>query len=556
MYIAPNGICHVLKDVPLDDTYEHTLWFDMDNKRSQYDYFISKKKYTFTGLTYTRYGEGIIIVQKPAEQMYDCNYLMFQNTGYGDKWFYAFITRVEYENNTTSTIYFKLDVMQTWHFDYTPQQCFVEREHSVTDVIGENLVPENLETGDYITTNTRNHLFGSTAGITFYYVLATQIPIIPSYSLEKEYTNEQQQLVANVADMFEDGGLIGGMPLPVKYARLVSVPTLPNNPTINGKTIAEQISIISTAFSMCGITDALIGFFLYAGSAPNVGSDVEESDLPLATRQISKVPRNNKLYTYPYVALEMSDNTSAVELKYELFSGQPTAKLIKAFGPTGKNIYLPSNYGGKEKDFDLMLSVNNSMGLCWINNYYQNWLAQNKDIIKGNVISATGGVISTIGSGVSSIGKAIGDGNATNIAGAVANTVGGLTSAIGGITSLLGQVRKHAIIPDTLGGNVNDLDSMYVSGELGLRSYCKSIRPEFVTIIDDYFTRYGYATHLTKVPNRNSRPHFNFVKTVRATLTGSVPADDMRVICSIYDAGVTFWKNGDEVGDYDVDNRP
>ena len=44
------------------------------------------------------------------------------------------------------------------------------------------------------------------------------------------------------------------------------------------------------------------------------------------------------------------------------------------------------------------------------------------------------------------------------------------------------------------------------------------------------------------------------VKTVGATVTGSVPADDMKKICSIYDNGITFWKNGSEVGQYNLDN--
>ena len=69
---------------------------------------------------------------------------MFQNTSFGIKWFYAFITNVEYINNETSEITIEIDVMQTWHFDYTVNQCFVEREMAATDDIGGNLVPETL----------------------------------------------------------------------------------------------------------------------------------------------------------------------------------------------------------------------------------------------------------------------------------------------------------------------------------------------------------------------------------------------------------------------------
>lgn len=53
-------------------------------------------------------------VEKKAEDLYDCNYLAFQNTSFGSKWFYAFITSVEYVNNITSEITFEIDVLQTY----------------------------------------------------------------------------------------------------------------------------------------------------------------------------------------------------------------------------------------------------------------------------------------------------------------------------------------------------------------------------------------------------------------------------------------------------------
>ena len=73
---------------------------------------------------------------------------------------------------------------------------------------------------------------------------------------------------------------------------------------------------------------------------------------------------------------------------------------------------------------------------------------------------------------------------------------------------------------------------------------------------DNFFTRYGYATKKLKIPNRSSRPHWNYVKTVNCTITGSIPTDAARNICSIYDNGITFWKHGSEVGNYSLDNSP
>ena len=146
MLIQPNTNIIILKDCPLDKSYEHTIYFtSLDN---QVDYFKSLRKHNLTKQSYQRYEKGVLHVQKTAESLYDCNYLMFQNESFGTKWFYAFITSVEYVNNASARITYEIDVMQTWFFDYDLCECFVEREHSATDTLFGNLVKENLDLGD------------------------------------------------------------------------------------------------------------------------------------------------------------------------------------------------------------------------------------------------------------------------------------------------------------------------------------------------------------------------------------------------------------------------
>ncbi len=114
MYIEPKTNIKILKDVPLDTTYEHTLYFN--NKIEQTNYFSSKVKYNLVNYTYQRVNRGVARVGIDTDALYDCNYMMFQNTAYGTKWFYAFITSVEYHNNGCCDISFEIDVMQTWFF--------------------------------------------------------------------------------------------------------------------------------------------------------------------------------------------------------------------------------------------------------------------------------------------------------------------------------------------------------------------------------------------------------------------------------------------------------
>ena len=62
------------------------------------------------------------------------------------------------------------------------------------------------------------------------------------------------------------------------------------------------------------------------------------------------------------------------------------------------------------------------------------------------------------------------------------------------------------------------------------------------------------------VSTEQSRETFNkrFLKFMKAKHS-YLPADELKTICSIYDNGITFWVNPNEVGNYNqlaADNTP
>ena len=116
MYIAPSTNIKLLKGVPLDNTYDHTLYFEDAN--SQANYFASMAKYTFNNNTYQRVNKGTMRIGVCADNIYDCNYMMFQNTNFGTKWFYAFINSIEYINNDVTEIEYEIDDMQGSRLDF------------------------------------------------------------------------------------------------------------------------------------------------------------------------------------------------------------------------------------------------------------------------------------------------------------------------------------------------------------------------------------------------------------------------------------------------------
>ena len=149
MYIAPNSTIELFKNLKLDNSYANTMWF---TSYAWQNTFFSNHRYTqLNDYSYQRKDIGVIRVEGSVANLYDVNYMRFKNTSFEDKWFYAFVTRVEYVNNVTVNMYYTIDVIQTYMFDWTLNQCLIERQHSTTDVAGDNLIPEGLELGDYIT---------------------------------------------------------------------------------------------------------------------------------------------------------------------------------------------------------------------------------------------------------------------------------------------------------------------------------------------------------------------------------------------------------------------
>lgn len=505
MYIAPNTIIRMLKDVPLDNTYRNTIYFS--TVANQTSYFLGKTKYTFAAQSYQRVQKGTLRIGRKADDLYDCNYLMFQNTAYGNKWFYAFVTGVEYVNNETSEVSFEIDVMQTWHFDYDVKMSFVEREMSVTDKIGDNLVPENLEIGDYIYKD-----LGLTSLFNLY-----QIVIAATFDENMDGAT---------------GGIYGGVFSGLHYNVFSSW--------------QSAASFIAEATEQ-NKADGIVSIFMlpiaftadYQSSMPEV-FDIER-DKHLSDID-GYIPKNNKLFTYPYNLLYVTNNEGNVaNYAFEYFSTDKcNFNVSGAMCCTPECMLVPLNYKGVEKNYNEKLTIGNFPQCAYTVDTFKAWVAQNQNQLALNAINAIG----TTAAGAAAMyasGGMLGAGMTLN--------------GIQQIGSLVASVNDKSTLPPHARGGGGSIINM-ANQIKGFQFYYAHIRAEFARIIDDYFNAYGYATHRVKIPNRVIRPHWNYVKTVNVSLTGSVPADDMARLRQIYDNGVTFWRNGDEVGNYALDNRP
>ena len=528
MYIAPNSTIRILQNVPLDPTYDHTIYFI--SREAQISYFTGKTKYTLNNQSYQRLQRGWMRVSILSDNLYDCNYIMFQNTSYGNKWFYAFIKKVEYINDNVSEIEFEIDVMQTWHFDYQPETCFVEREHTFSDELFENIVEENIEIG------------------TEYVCKVNQM-----FNMNDQYVCILHSRKPTASQITYDSKTINGVYSPIRILGGLD-PSNPRDIDAWLDTLYED-DIVAVYQYPKFLTPVMSGSPIPDQIEYPVNPVVEDFQLNPSFQYIDGyAPKNKKLFCYPYNFLQVSNNCGqSANYRWEDWREQAERfkfKICGTMSTTPVVICYPYKYRSILHDYDEGITYSNFPTCAWAGDTFKAWWAQNKNsYTTGIVCSALNGVVSAISGGI--IGSVKG-----GALGAGVGVAEGLVSAGTQIATSVAKMNDIKNAPNTTFGQVQ-LDAL----NLGLHRtrfdfYQLCIRRDYARIVDDYFTRYGYACKENKLPNRNARPHWTYTKTLGCTITGSIPADDARKICDIYNNGITFWANGDEVGNYTLDNSP
>ena len=322
MYIEPNTNIKLLKNVPLDNSYKNTIYFEYDTE--QYSYFANFVKYTLTKQTYQRVNKGVARVSIKAESLYDCNYLMFQNESFGSKWFYAFITSVEYVNNTVSEIRFDIDVLQTWLLDCTFKECFVEREHTESDRIGEHTYPENIEHGEYISST-----FDGTG------MVNVDRKIVVAATVDRN---------GNDAIGSEYGGIYSGV-------------------SLNAFNDVDEVNTYLDEITKSADSDSVVSIFMMPGAFVSETGNTCKSYRITKIKQTEGIgnypPRNKKLLCYPYNFLYVTnlEGDSAV-YQYEHFSSEDCAFTICGDYSCSPSVVLyPLNYKGVLANIDEKITI-------------------------------------------------------------------------------------------------------------------------------------------------------------------------------------------------------
>ena len=344
-YIEPTSELTLLKGVPLNPDYANTTHYDSPS--AQYSDIVNSKysPIALKNYTYLRTNAGTIRIEAKYEDVYNYNYLVFRNKNFENKYWYAFITGASYISNEVTDIYFQIDVMQSYMFDYTIQQSYVERQHASSDVWYENTQPENVDGGSgyYHVAVSGQHTMGWS-----YTIVATSGPNGEAIS--------QPQVLNNVP--------VGAMVI-----------------TYNQKDVNNFLSRIQQYVNN-GYEDNIVS--LYMGPV-NISQSKSEK-FTLGDNFDGYTPRNKKLYQYPYTVLEVTNNLGVTqEFRPEYFTTKDansftwSSKIIGENYPSAILVTFPTNYGDSFENYDYLLSYSVYPTIAYSGDSFKAWWAQNKN---------------------------------------------------------------------------------------------------------------------------------------------------------------------------------
>lgn len=529
--ITPQTELRLLK-CPLEEDNKHQLTFA--NATAQYTYFNGLTHLTADNFTYQR-KDSIIRYPEHIDNLLGYNYVMYQNEAYTNKWFYAYITNMEYVNDHMTNITIKTDCFQTWQFEIVYKKSFVEREHVNDDTVGKHTVPEQLETGEYMA-NSTGTLY-SPANTTYVVIGATKEPVEISMVSDRYYNG----IFSGLQYIIFDGTLSAGHYLKAMDSRgigdaIVNVFLAPTD--LFGTITFTPITIEGTSFQ-----------YALVPSSSAAKTLATSSEILSPSTLNGYTPKNNKLFTFPYNYFYVTNNAGQdVEYHYEDFvDNKPKFKTLGSLTPGCSIRSYPLNYkllpevANSHQNFNSGLTIPKYPICSWNTDLYRNWATQNSL----NLGFTTVGSATAIVAGGLMMATGVG-----TVAGA-----GLLASGVGMAANSAKEYYQHSFTPPQSNGNASSGDVVFSASKMGLNYFRMSIKAEYAEIIDNYFSTFGYKVNVVKLPNVTGRTTWNFVKTIDCNLEGNIPQADIDELKKMFNNGVTFWHSTTNFLNYSATNN-
>lgn len=538
----------LVKNIKMDKQYTNVLSYSESDMlslcRSQEHLVAEANDYSFLRPT------GTIMAGFTYSQCLQANYIAFQNPDYDNKWFFAWIDDVIYKGDNNTEITFTIDAWSTWYDYWNKKVCFINRQHVNNDTIGLHTVPENLDVGEVIE---------------------------ESQTEDESYGNEFGYFVA-VASSYEiKDGSTGAELLPDDKGRQYSGVTVYDNVVFGSKIFLFNINQLSDFTNLVlllmrtnsdGHIEDVQNIFIVPNALINLSQLVQHTAYVISQENVFNwytlpyditptkfnttinkltqfydyTPKNNKCFVYPYNYLFVSNNQGSNNIyKYEDFTTENCVfenQIALSVGCSGR--IVPLAYKRMQSNDDEALPLGKYPTCAWSSDAFTNWLTQNGVNIATSIGLVAGGVALSVATGGIAT-PAVAAGVALSVAGTTANTIG--------------QFHQASLMPNISGGQATG-DIIWACNRNKFTFRQMRVKTEYLKIIDDFFTRFGYQINSLETPNLTGRRYWNYVEIGASEEIGygNVPSKFMDIINNACRKGVTIWHSHTNVGNYNLNN--
>ena len=570
--MARNSKVIIARDIKVDRDYKNVLTYSEAEMLSLCQ---TNKVYENSTYEFLKENESPMYVGCDYQTALKGNYMAFQNPNYSNKWFFAFIDRVEYNSETSTMIYFTIDVFSTW-FDYwSKTPCMVMREHTNDDTVGANTIDEGLAVPDVMA---NSEVLTTFIDQNLYICIATNWDIREGYQVETvtidgvatqvNAIKEDSGVGYNGASMYNKG-VYGQMLCLFNFSddglryledfinitnRQGHINDIHNMFIIPACIFTHATDIENNTFyffkngtlTQQNMIKTSYGIVMYSSSnRDQTFFQNVEMTRPLTLNNF--VPKNNKVLCYPFNYLMVSNQVGEQNIyKIEDFApveGFANNKIIfqvqMALSVGMSCRIVPINYKNVNFNYDECLSLAKFPTCSWSGDAYTNWLT--KEGVNGNKVVTTAAAL--------------------GLAALTGNIVGAAISTAGQFISAYGQFKKAQLLPEITGGqNTADVNFSHGNNNFIIRQF--HAKNEFLQQVDDYFSKFGYKTLKIKSPNITGRTNWNYVQIGNDEIIGlsnyhnsiSVPTSDMEKINQIFRTGVTCWHSHTNLGNFSLSN--
>lgn len=528
-----------LLSTPLTADYDNTLWFP--DVATQTAYFIGKTVKAIDNFNYIK-KDNTIVVSGDVDSYYNCNYIMYQNKNFTTKWFYAFIVRTEWAGMNQTRFYLATDVLQTWLFNITWFQSYVDRCHSDTDIAGDNIVPEDFSGG----------------GRGGYHQVGTQ------------------DLRPNKLKVFSTVNSDGSAKDPTTINGIVSGSGVLTEIDID--TGMATLNTWLTTMVRQGLATGVSRIQQYPANHANTISWAKHPSSFVASNT-TYTPKNKKLLSGAFLTAYITMYGQELEFNPEYITGANISAMIAVDETTGTVGVIITNYcSAQMPNLCITATIPES---TWAYNQYKNDYnlhsasnaiyiersKQNRYINKQTAILDT---VSEFADTVSDLTKGI------KLSGLISNPVGTVAGAVGSVTAGTSSTIKAGnnayinakgldeITQDLTAisesynapavGGVAQSNIFLASGKTALSFGYKVPPLDIVKRMDDFLTVYGYKQSTYRNINLHARSSWTYIKTNGLNIDGEFPQEDINTIKQVFDKGVFWWVYTAKFGNFDQAN--